>query len=220
MLIFGSGYSTVTRNYNAPTLAEMRVKLARALRDQDGNAFTDTDLNDFIAAALVEVSRVYPKELIETFDAINGVWDYEPSCTEIFRVQMLRDDVPGRIVYAGNGEELPNGWDVFGGHLLIPRSISLDENHDAFQVWGYAPRDAAVNDTDILDVDAEAEQAVRTFSQLLGYQSILNNRARFAQWQALPSNTDVSLAQIEAMVQTFEAHWSSERKHIHRLRRV
>lgn len=219
MLIFGSGYSATTDNYAAPTLPEMREKLARALRDPNGQTFTPKDLSDYVAAALVEVSRVYPREIVETFDLVNDLYEYPVQPDDIFRVELLYDDIPQQELEDSNGEGIGIGWDYFGRNIYLSRNLTIDEDHHAIRVWGYTPRSAAQQETDVLDVDQEAEQAVRSFAMLEAYQALLNDRGRFTQWNTLPGNTDVSMTQIEALATNFEHRWSETRKHLKRLRR-
>jgi hypothetical protein len=219
MLVFGSGYSAVTYGYVGPTLGEMREKIARSLRDDEHLIFPDPVLDDFIRAATIEVSLVYPKELIETMDLVADLLEYPIACEQVFRVEHVTPSGAVDEVPKGD-DDLDVGWEIFAGNLFLPRSMTFTPDIDAVRVWGYSPRDVANEPEDTVDVDAPGEEALRSYATVMGYQALAGDRSLFTQWQALPTNTDVSITQINALVALYLDRWRDVRRHLTRLRRV
>ncbi len=223
MLLFGSGYDVYTYQYDAPTRPTLRARLAVLLADVAQNVFNDDILDMLISSALVEVSSVYPKEVREVFDLFDDLFSYTPASTHVFRVEIVdaTTDLPKWLVDGNHGsDDSSSGWDLHGGTLYLPPTLSFDEDTDRLSVWGYAPRDALQDDDTPADIDQQAEQALLAYGQLQGYQMLSENRAMFTQWNTQPGNSDVSLPQLIGLLQVYDQRWTTQRKRLRLLQRA
>lgn len=212
--------------YTPPTLGQMIESISVDLRDFNNQTFSTSAISDLIDWGLVEVDRVYP--LMGTYNQTitedengeyNTVIALDPtSITEISRVEVWRDG-RFRSLIPPMGDGPNSGWDHFGGELILPTWLHLSSTEDVLKVYGYSSREQVTDENEALEVDAEAERAVRLFAVSRGYQRLQSDRALFTQWLSLPGNTDVSPTQLDGMSNTYMADWERYRKHIRRLRR-
>ena len=211
--------------YTPPDRATLRAALARDLRDPDLGTFTAAELDDLINQSMVEVSRIYPKQEVQEFDVSeDGQRTFATDCVGAFRVELMRD---GEVRYAvtHNDHELTGegGWDIHAGFLWLPKFaanyLKLDQTPKV-RVWGYWPRELMTADSDIADVDAEAEFGLRTYATLLGYQRLQNDRLLFQQWLTTTGNTDVSPNQLAQTADLYQSQWAEMRKRLRYAQRV
>jgi hypothetical protein len=210
--------------YVPPTLTTLRESVRRDLRDPNNDAFTDLEVKDLINGAVLEVSRVYPKEQVVSIDVtesdqrvFGAVGAYA-----IFRVEALKD---GNVYYGvpGGASEVHSqaGWDYHGGTLYLPDFVgALDPETNTLRVWGYWPRETMDAGTDRLDGDAETEWAVRAVATVSGYQRLQSDRTLFQQWRTNPANTDVSMNQLVQLTDFYQGHWERLRRRIRILQRT
>lgn len=210
--------------YAAPTRDVLRAGVARDLRDPDSETFTETELNDLLNLAVVEVSRIYPKQQVEelTIDQ-DGQTIYPTEAYALFRVEVLQENqVPSGL--PGNGLEHSGegGWDLHAGALYVPQFAArrLKADTHTLRIWGYWPRELFTQDTDVLDGDADTEFAVRTVATLNGYQRLQNDRLLFQQWLTNTGNTDVSPNQLAQTADMYQSQWREMRNRLRTLQRT
>lgn len=209
--------------YTAPTRDVLRTAVLRDLRDPDGETFTEDEVNDLLNLALVEVSRIYPKQLVEELTPTeDGQYLYPTEATAVFRVDALEEGKDPRYVPSNAHEQSgEGGWDLHGGNLYLPQYSArgiLADTH-TIRVWGYYPRELFEQDTDVLDGDAETEYAVRTVATLNGYQRLQNDRLLFQQWLTNTGNTDVSPNQLAQTADMYQSQWREMRNRLRTLQR-
>lgn len=213
--------------YTAPNRDVLRTALARDLRDSNGETFTDAELNDLINAAIVEVSRIYPKEMsvvLSVEQDFQYMFDLEDAYS-IFRVELIDPD--GNLALAvrrnDQGDHIESGWDYHGGSLFLPAYAAnrlVFQDGQTVRVWGYWPRELFHDDTDAFDGNGEAEYAVRAVATLMGYQRLQNDRLLFQQWLTNTGNSDVSPNQLAQTANMYQAQWHDMRNRIRILQRV
>jgi hypothetical protein len=227
--------------YTAPSLAIMAVSVSRELRDPTNKTFSVMDVYDFINAALLEVGRIYPIQRVFDINPPDppavvpltyapGDSSGFPAFEQIFRVEIYRQNVnplggPAVINIPPNQSDQSSqgGWELFANTLYLPQSTVIDGKNDTIKVWGYVRRKTANPSTDtaneILDLDPEADYAVRDYACNEGYQRLVNVRDLFQQWINSPGNTDISVTQMMAIANGYEQKWQRTRKHLALLRR-
>lgn len=222
--------------YDPPTLAELRAKVLRDLRDPNGDTFTTSQVDDFINMGIVELNRARP---IETRTEYSGDTDFTTDSIPfnyVFRVDLCRQyNATDTKVWStlhpsdtshGYGAA---GWEFFGGKLILGGQLvngieNMVELYTADQVtlavWGYGDRDLLVGDTDeVADFESgQDELAVRAYAQYAGTTALNEDRALFQQWQTDSNNADVSSTQLQGMQGAAEQRWSRMRSRIFLLR--
>jgi hypothetical protein len=211
--------------YTAPTRDILREALARDLRDPGMQTFVQAELDDLLNGAVVEVSRVYPKEgVISLVHQQDQQRAFAVDAYALFRVELLDSEgnVAAGISRNNMGDHAESGWDFHGGYLYLPRYIYgllAFEDGQSLRVWGYFPRNVFTDDTDVLDGDAECEFAVRAVAALNGYQRLQNDRLLFQQWLTNTGNTDVSPNQLAQTADMYQSQWREMRNRIRIIQR-
>lgn len=213
--------------YTPPTKVMFREMVSRDLRDPDNAVFGPAEVDDLVNFGIVEVSRIYPVPLIEAVDVVlTDPGDdaspvsrlYQLASREIYRIEVwrngvFREQVPSQVDYSNSG------WDFFGNTLVMPTWVALDPSRDVINVYGYQDRETLHDESDVAEVDPEAEMGVRLYATLTGYQRLQNDRAQFQQWLAIPGNNDISATQLDGITNTYLAQWNRHRNHMRTLRR-
>jgi len=111
------------------------------------------------------------------------------------------------------------GWRIWGGVLELPYGLVQSLDTSAFiKVWGYAPYDTLVDDTQVTDLSNELEWAVLLYCDLIGTRRLWNDRALFSQWQTRSNNTDVTPAALAGRLNGLEQAWLRKERQLHVLR--
>ncbi len=210
------------------TLAELKTKVARKLRDPDGNTFDDDDLEDFIGAAFITLGRIAPQRFVEDIDPVADALEYTLTADDAFSVAVPEIEVmrvelwntaltpaqavdivePGSQAYVNFSE---NGWTVWNGVLQLPRHVPLylagREDDYLIRVWGYAPYPVLVADEDVSALSAELESAALDYCRMQAYDLLTGDRSLFDQWQTRSNNTDISPAALLNMLMRTEESW-------------
>ncbi len=207
------------------TLAELRTKVSRDIRDPGNVTFAAAVVDDLINAGMDEVSRVYPQEKVVSVTPVADTFDYDLSSEQmlsIFRVEWLRSDLFHAVLGESAGDTQMDGWEFFAGHLRFPRTSlsTVVVATDEFRVWGYAGRAQLTDDAQVAELDDPGEWGVRAYARMMAFQTLHGDRAQYAQWQAQSNNTDVSPNQLSQMVALYRSEWDRQRNHLRRLRRV
>jgi hypothetical protein len=229
--------------YTAPSTLDMIAKARRALRDTAGDVFEVDLVTDFINAGLAELSAIRPLETtvsITSVDGLDGI-DADPDAVTvadldyIYMVEVVGLDGTSQegsaqtVSPEDNSTNWRNGWDFVGGRIVLPPTMRSYLESDweqtvptmAVLARGYRHR-RRIDDpnTDVLDIfSLPEEQAVTFMAQKAGFESLLNDRALFQQWQTATNNTDVSPNQLSGMVQGALINWERMRKHLYVIRR-
>jgi hypothetical protein len=205
------------------TLAELRTKVARDIRDPNFATFTTTQVDDFINGGMMEVSRVYPKEVVDDITPVADTYAYDTTARTPFRVELYDQNGAFLAHIPMNGDESSQGgWEWFAEQVRLPQGHVNEAVGSSYfwRVWGYGERAQLTADGQVADLDVDGEWGVRTYSRWMAYQTMAAERALFKQWQAQSQNTDITQSQMQAMVLTYSQEWDRARNHLRRLRRV
>lgn len=196
--------------------------VANDIRDPLMATFTADQIDSLINAGMMEVSRVYPKEMIVTVPPVADTFTYDVDLTTVFRVEVLRSGRYFATVDQNQDDSSQGGWEFFAGALHFPHgAVDLrDFSEDAFKVWGYADRDQLTADAQVADLDIDGEWGVRYYARWQAYQAMLADRNLYKQWQAASQNSDITPAQMQQSVLLFSGEWDRHRNHLRRLRRA
>lgn len=204
------------------TLAQLRTAVARDLRDTGMTTFTSAVIGDLINAGIEEVSRIYPREMVEVVVPVASTYAYSTVCEQVFRVEVWRSGKFHTLLAANEGDTSQTGWDLWGGQIRLANPM-VDQAvvaTDTYRVWGYAPYVQLAADGDVSDLDTRGEWAVRHFARAQAFTLMHSDRAMFKQWQAQSQNTDVTNNQLNQMVSLYSSEWDRTRNYLRRLRRT
>ena len=214
------------------TYLELQTLVSRKLRDTSNNTFTVAIVKDLINAAITEVSRIAPQPYQEDLTP-DGSLSYQLNTSapsrriSLSRVEIW-DASPARfrVRVAFAGESLVNsseaGWRTHNGYLELPYSYGTFAADSTFtiRVWGTKPWSALSADGDVTDLDEDAQDAMVECAVFHGYESLLNDRVLFKQYQTQSNNTDVSLGQLMSSVALWQARWDRRRKLLAEMREL
>lgn len=211
----------------APTLNEMVAALAEDLRDPlPGKTFSEALLAQFITDAMIEVNRVYPLHVVDSFALVEDQTTYDTRFNGIYRVEVWDDDTFVGPVPHNDGNDSYAGWELLGRTLYLPPSIVAAEMFDAYtsltmKVTGYAKRQllTLTDGDDPLELDPEASLGVRWFAAYRAYQTLMSDRSLYKQWQGQSNNSDVSMPMLMNLVQTASQMWERHRRNFVTYRR-
>lgn len=112
-----------------------------------------------------------------------------------------------------------SGWRVWGGTLEVPKWV-LDCVQDGsfIRVWGYAPYDALVDDSQVTDLTAELEWAAIKYAKIQGLERLVWARDQFGQWQQQANNTDVTPASLMNQLALLRSSWRQTENRLYQLR--
>lgn len=193
------------------TFSALQTALALDLRDTGNVIFSTTMLARFLNKALQDVGRVAPVQFVESIATVVDQIEYTPTNSsewmDVVRVEVWNTSTtPDEFVrlIPPRSREYVNqtaaGWYVWGGKLYIPpvHAGELDAALHVLKVWGYG------NYTEKSGSDAmptgEKEHAIMEGARVQALKSLLQNRNLYTQWQALGTNSDVSLAGLTAQL--------------------
>jgi len=204
------------------TRAELRVKVSRDLRDPTNTTFSTAEVDDLVNAGIEEVSRVYPREVLEVVAPVAATYSYVIGATQAFRLEVFRSGVFYATLQPNEGEDTQTGWEIWDGSLRLPKHVIdlMVPATDSMRLWGYAPRAQLTTDAQVAQLDDAAEWGVRRYCRAIGFALMHADRAKFKQWQAASQNTDTSNNQLLQMVSLYTSEWDRTRNYLRRLRRV
>lgn len=111
------------------------------------------------------------------------------------------------------------GWRIWGGVLEVPYGLIQSLTTSAFiRVWGYAPYDKLIDDTQVTDLTDELEWAVLLYCDAVATRRLWNDRSLFSQWQTRSNNTDITPAQLANRMNIAEQAWLRKERQLHVLR--
>lgn len=211
--------------YTAPSLATLRTSVARDLRDEEMKTWSPQQIDDLINAGIGEINRIRPLESVLPVALVDGTSVYPVTFSTIFRVEARRSGGPTLVwspIPESRGEVgVQDGWDLFGGVLTMPSTLTLVAATDEVRVWGYEDRQPVYFDDDFPSfIDHLDEDGVRAYARYIGAEMLLHDRLLFGQWQTQSNNSDVSPTQMLQTVGTFQSAWETTRNRLRRLRRA
>lgn len=220
--------------YVPPTLANLRVKVARDLRDPNLTTFVAAQLTDYINESISELNSIRPieKTLLLDGDDARTALQFE----SVFMVETaLRRNLSDPYGWAILSYDRPqagyhrDGWTYFANTLHLAPVIerwltaaiakyTAAQTH--IRIWGYGHRELVTLDADVPQLlDAAEEKAVGMYARMRGYQALAGDRMLFSQWQAAANNADVSVTQMLGTLSTAEQEWERQRKRMSVMRR-
>lgn len=204
------------------TLAELRTKVSRDLRDPLNSVFLPIYVDDLINAGIEEVSRIYPREVIDLITPVVGQTSYPTECVTAFRAELWRNGVLYSPLTAQDTDIPGTGWDLWDGQLVLTTGSvrAMLPASDSIHLWGYAERAQLLADNQVAELDTSAEWGVRHYSRATAFQLMQADRALFKQWQAMSQATDLSPNQLTQMVGFFTSEWDRTRNYLRKLRRI
>lgn len=208
----------------ATTLAQLETMVARDLRDTGNNTWNTNELDDLINQGIDAVSEVYPKQVYDTsLTILANTWTYAiPSSFNrdgIYRVDIFTSAASYRYTLGSAQGDGPNsGWETHAGVLFLPVSVSFVST-DLIRLFGYGRFAQLSSSSDTTDMDSTAIWGMRVFARSEAYDKLLQDRAKFQQWQAQTNNTDVTAAVLNGIAFSARRRWKEERDRLRRVRK-
>ena len=201
--------------------ATLRASIANDLRDPTMETFSSDQINGFMEDGIVEVSLVYPLQLVEIITPVAGNYYYPIRCEQVFRAEVYENDSYFKTLPMNDGVS-QSGIDFHAGVAWVPKAMLdvLDPERDDIRLWGYAMRKRPTTDNEVLELDDRAEFAVRAYAKHAAYQALINDRSLFAQWQVASKNTDITVNQLLQMAANYGREWERKRSNIRIVRRA
>jgi hypothetical protein len=204
------------------TLSDLRTYVARDLRDTSNATFSTAEIDDLINQGIDALADVRPVEIVQTIGTVAaGVYSYAASSfAGIFRVDIYTSAGTYRTTLPHAYGDGPNsGWEFHGGVLYLPPSYTFTAG-DTIQAWGYGGYAQLSASTATTDLTTSGIWAVRVFAQAEAFQRLMNDRAKFQQWQSDSNNTDVTALGLASLMAQARSRWDRERGRMRRLRRL
>jgi hypothetical protein len=204
------------------TLADLRTRLARDLKDTSNATFSTTELDDLINQGIDSLGDVYPKEIVQTIGTVSsGVFTYAlGDFNHIYRIDVYTSSGDYRATLPSGWGDGPNsGWEQHAGVLYLPPSWPLSDG-DTLRAFGYGRYIQLAASTATTDLDTSGAAAVLVFASAEAFARLMSDRAKFQQWQAEAGNTDVTLLQLGSLVSQARGRWREEQRRLRRLRKA
>lgn len=203
------------------TLSDLRTYVSRDLRDPTNATFSVPEVDDLINQGIDALADIAPREVMQTVGTVAAdLYSYSVSSfAGIFRVDVYNSSNEFRYTLP-HGIDGPNsGWELHAGVLHLPPDLSMTAG-DRLRAWGYARYTQLSASTQTTDVDTSGLWAVRVFAQAEAFQRLMNDRAKFQQWQSDSNNTDVGMLQLASVMSQARARWADEKRRLRKLRRL
>lgn len=207
--------------YSPPTLLDLRGSISRDVHDPTNKTFSTVEVTDLINAGIAELNMLRPIEYLDDVPLVSDIFVAalpDIRVDQVFRVEIWRDGEFYRDVPRKDGPS-STGWDFFAGQVLLPHII-FDASVDQLRVYGYRTRDPVSDDADVLEVDMQGEQLIRTYSQYDVFRRLIASRSLFQQWQTNSNNADISATQLSGFASLYASTWRDQRMRMKRLRRT
>lgn len=185
------------------------------LRDSANKTFDLTTVKAFINTALVEIGRVAPAFFQEDITPVANTLSYTLQSAVFGGISVPNIDVVAVEVWdasttpdtrrfivnpwaAEYSRDSQAGWRNWGGKLELPTRVvtNIVTASDLIRVWGYRPYPKLVNDTDVVPVGNDLEEALRQYVLVEALRRLIGSRVLFTQWQTRSNNSDVTPASL------------------------
>lgn len=204
------------------TLSDLRTYVAQDLRDPTNATFSVAEIDDFINQGIDAIADVHPTEVVSTFATVAaGVYSYAASAFSlIYRLDIYTSAGSYRATIPhGYGDGPDSGWEMHGGVVYLPPSWTYTAG-DTLRGFGYGRYVQLSASTATTDLTTSAIWAVRVFAQAEAFQRLLNDRAKFQQWQSDTNNSDVSALGLASLMGQARSRWDRERGRMRRMRKT
>ena len=225
------------------TRVDIRTQIQRELRDPNGNAWGDDELNDLINSGINAVSDLSPREIREdityTFPytiaqgAFGKIKEVTPTSTffNIFRVEILNSNSQLHTnLPASVSEGSSTGWEWFGGKILIPENMFYPSEvvsvsgspteRIKIRVYGYGRHTMLLADGTVTTLTDQEQQAVRVYAVAEALSRLMTDRANFQQWQIASGSNDISISELAVLANAARQRWYAERGRLRKMRRL
>lgn len=177
-------------------LADLKTKLATALRDSSNNVWSAAELGNLLtwatASLFPRVVRGITKEVASVDD--QEVYDWpDTTMREISQIDWL-DSNDNMILRLGGGSWETQGDVESGSGKLFINRVYSDGSH-SFRVHGYGVYDLTTN----LPPDRYIP-LILARARAEAYRRALGDRSKFQKWQALNQTQNVSVNEMIQMV--------------------
>src|SRR5574337_810313 len=212
-------------------LSGIRTSIAADIRDPSFQTFSQSDINDWVATGMAELSTFSPILFQQDITPVIGQIIYPLQVpdrrTSVLRVEIwdiTQSPIQWMMTVNSSASAIASitdsGWECWNGSLWLPWQYvtGLDPASYLIRVWGYQPHAIPILDTDVLDTVDIEELAIRQWAMLQAYQRLLNDRALFSQWQTTPSNTGVTVATLMGVYNSLLTQWRLRKRELRALR--
>jgi hypothetical protein len=206
------------------TLAALTTTCRAALRDSSATpVFSATEIGDAIGRGIVAIDGLYPKEIIGSVAISASVYTYAipTGMDTCFRVELYNSDgtfdnpIP-------EGDSTPNsGWQIHASTLFVPAWSYT--SGQTLRVWGYGPWayiDSSSSSSATTDLDRIGLAAIPVFVRLAIYEELMVDRAKFAQYEAIPGANDATLLGILQLKESARRDWAQEVSRLRTMRKT
>ena len=202
------------------TLSDLRTTVARRLRDSSNTTWTTAELDDLINQAIDEIADFYPREIVTTIGTVSaGVVSYAASSyTNIYRLDIYTSAGSYRTTFPHGIGGANSGWELHGGIVYLPPSYSYTAG-DTLKAWGYGRYVQLAASTSTTDLDQSGIWALVSYCQAEGLQQLVNDRAKFQQWQSNTNNTDVTALALAQLASAAQNRWRRQQQRLRRMRK-
>ena len=221
------------------TYGELKTRVATVLQDPSAKTFTEALVEELVQSALVEVGRIAPEQFTEDLTPVANQLTYAVRSDDfdgeaVPEAEVMRVEVwdptqdPERFIFAvqpaatefARGGD--SGWSMWGGQLTLPTRVVSGligyESQYVVRLWGYSPYVQPVDDSDVIGVSKEVEQAMVWYIRLEALEMLLASRDLFTQWQTRSGNVDMTPAGLMNQKSIAEQAWMRRSRAIQRLR--
>ncbi|MCC6311355.1 MAG: hypothetical protein IT345_10615 [Trueperaceae bacterium] len=203
------------------SLSDIRTGISRDLRDTSNTTWTTAEVDDLINQGIDALADFYPKEIVQAIGTVAAsVFTYDVSAfTNIYRVDINDGSVHHGSLPPSAGDGRNSGWETHAGVLYTPPNLAITAGY-VLTAFGYGRYAELTSDEDETDMDAAGIKAVRVFAQAEALSRLIANRAAFQQWQASPTNTDVTLLALTQTYRAVRGRWMEEQRRLRRPRKL
>jgi hypothetical protein len=203
------------------TLSDLRTYVSRDLRDTGNTTWSTGEIDDLINQGIDELASFYPKEIVSTVGTVSaGVVSYAASSyTNIYRIDQYSGTTFMGSLAHGVGEGPDSGWELHAGVLWLPPTYPPPAGY-TLRAYGYGAYTQLAASSSVTDLDTSGQWAVRIFAQVEGLFHLINDRAKFKQWQTDPQNTDVGLLALNQMYGAASSRWARQVQRLRTIRKL
>lgn len=203
------------------TLSDLRTTVARRLRDSANTTWTTAELDDLINAGIDEIGDFYPREIVQTIGTVSaGVTSYSASSfSNLYRLDIYTSAGSYRTTFPHAIGGANSGWELHGSVLYLAPSYTYTAG-DTLKAWGYARYVQLSASTQTTDLDQSGIWALVAFCQAEGLQQLVNDRAKYQQWQTNSNNTDVTALGLAQLANGAMQRWRRQQQRLRRMRKT
>lgn len=186
----------------ANNLATLETELALKLRDASHAVWTQAENNDLLTRATARMYPQHAKTVQELVTLVSAQESYTlTTVADVSRVDLISSTSP----YPLQTNLMGGTWEFWptppvGGSLFLNSSYS--DTSYRLRVHGYAPYDLATN----LPPD-KLVPAILGAAGAEAVRRMMNDRAKFKQWDTISQNQNISVNEFIGMVNEGDTEW-------------